>query len=399
MRKELRFKSKQLKNIMQILAASKVESRLIGGCVRDALLDKYSDDIDIATTLVPDEVISVLTKRNITVIPTGIKYGTVTALFKGEKFEITTLRKDVSCDGRRANVEYTCDFAQDALRRDFTINALSYCIFEQRLFDYFGGLEHLQQRRVIFICDPAERIREDHLRILRFFRFSAYYADDFDEIGLLACNANAYLLSSLAQERINMEFDKILLKSNNLIKVLRVMNSCVLKIIFPSLRLAISKLEIALQCSNNIGIPLGLETIYAILLSSNKSVDLSKFKFSNLRKKQILQMLGFLLSGAACTIDIKLRLKKLWATKQNVSQFLLLALVFEYIDQFDAQKLFEFFNSTAAPIFPINGNELRNLGYTGKDIGNMLNYLYDIWVAKNFNITSQELIQCLEPRR
>lgn len=393
MKKELSFKSPQLKTILQILVAYGAKSRLIGGCVRDALLDIVTDDIDIATTLLPDEVMRALGGQNIRVLPTGIKYGTVTAILQDQKFEITTLRKDISCDGRRASVEYTSDFSQDALRRDFTINALSYCPTEQRVFDYFGGLEHLRQRRVIFIQDPAQRIGEDYLRILRFFRFSACYADDFDEKGLRACQDNAHFLSNLAQERINMELDKILLKSQDLIKVLRVMNAGVLKFIFPSCAQAISKLQEALQLGNQISISISLETIYAILLSSNESVDLSRFKFSNLRKRQLGQMLSFI---SSCSGDIEICLKKIWLAGQKVSQFVLLAVVFASLSKDRAGGLLRFFNDTALPRFPLSSNELMNLGYVGKDIGSMLNYLHDIWILRDFKITSRELIECLK---
>jgi poly(A) polymerase len=406
MKKELRFESQQLKKIMQILAQAGARSRLIGGCVRDALLDKPADDIDIATTLEPSKVISALEAQGVKVVLTGIKHGSVSAFLQSEKFEITTLRKDISCDGRRAVIEYTHDFFQDALRRDFTINALGYCPFEQKIFDYFEGLEHLKQKRVIFICDPILRITQDHLRILRFFRFSACYAEDFDDNGLQACKNNAHLLSSLSRERINMEFDKILLRSDDLVKVLSAMGSEVLRFIFPSLICEISKLHIALQCSKNLGISIKLETIYAILLSSNEYADLSELKFSNLRKKQVQKMLSFTrLKGLSSYSDnilssfqehIELHLKKIWISDQGVLQFVLLAVVFEYLDQDNARKLLNFFNSTAIPSFPFLGSQLMSLGYTGKDIGNMLNCLYDTWILKDFKITPQELIKCLE---
>ncbi|HJD59851.1 MAG TPA: CCA tRNA nucleotidyltransferase, partial [Rickettsia endosymbiont of Omalisus fontisbellaquei] len=168
--KTLKIPSKEYKKILSLLN-EKGQARLIGGCVRDALLGKNSYDIDIATDLIPSEVTNILSKATIKVIPTGLKFGTITAILNNEKFEITTLRKDIECNGRHAKVVFTNDFAEDAARRDFTINALSYCPFKNEIYDYFDGFKDLQQEKVVFIGEALDRIKEDYLRILRFFRF------------------------------------------------------------------------------------------------------------------------------------------------------------------------------------------------------------------------------------
>ena len=143
--------------------------------MRDGLLGIPVNDVDLATRLQPDEVIARLEKARIKAVPTGIDHGTVTAVSDGHPFEITTLRTDVATDGRRATVAFTDDWKADAARRDFTINALSADPVTGEIFDYFGGLGDLEQRHVRFIGDPLQRIAEDHLRILRFFRFHARF--------------------------------------------------------------------------------------------------------------------------------------------------------------------------------------------------------------------------------
>ena len=156
--------------------------RFVGGCVRKAICGENIDDIDLATSLEPDEVKKKLNKEYIKVIDTGISHGTVTAILNKKKFEITTLRKDVSTDGRHANVEFTLNWEQDASRRDFTINAI-YADIDGRIFDPQNGISDLQKGEVKFIGSPSERIQEDYLRILRYFRFFTQYSKrDHDKI-------------------------------------------------------------------------------------------------------------------------------------------------------------------------------------------------------------------------
>ena len=155
--------------------------RFVGGCVRKSISGESIDDIDLATILEPNEVKKRLNKKNIKVIDTGISHGTVTVILNKNKFEITTLRKDVSTDGRHANVEYTLDWEQDALRRDFTINAL-YADIAGRLFDPLQGIADLKKGKIKFIGSAEERIQEDYLRILRYFRFFTQYSKtDYDQ--------------------------------------------------------------------------------------------------------------------------------------------------------------------------------------------------------------------------
>ena len=181
------------------------QCRYVGGAVRDALLGIEATDIDIATRLLPDEVMARLEAAGIKAVPTGLAHGTVTAVLPGGPVEITTLRRDVTTDGRHAEVAFTDDWREDAARRDFTINALFACPRTLEVTDYFGGLDDLTARRVRFIGNAGERIMEDHLRILRYFRFHARFGGVADADALSACTAHADRLKALSRERIARE--------------------------------------------------------------------------------------------------------------------------------------------------------------------------------------------------
>ncbi len=200
-----------MKRLLAALGADEGLTRYVGGAVRDDLLGLPVNDVDLATRIPPDEVVQRLEKARIKAVPTGIDHGTITAVSDGHPFEITTLRRDVSTDGRRATVAFTDDWREDAARRDFTINALSADPLTGELFDYFGGIDDLEQRHIRFIGDPLQRIAEDHLRILRFFRFHARFdAGEADQAALDACTARANDLMALSRERIADELLKLL---------------------------------------------------------------------------------------------------------------------------------------------------------------------------------------------
>lgn len=184
--------------------------RWVGGAVRDTLLGQPVRDVDAATPLQPEEVIRQLDRADIRTVPTGIAHGTVTALLKGGNVEITTLRRDISTDGRRASVLFTDNWQEDAARRDFTINALYADPQTLQIFDYFGGREDLAARRVRFIGDAHDRIREDHLRILRYFRFQARFGAMLDEDAEAACTELRDTLKGLSRERVAMELFNLL---------------------------------------------------------------------------------------------------------------------------------------------------------------------------------------------
>jgi len=199
-----------LTRLLGVLDCDGEEARVVGGAVRNSLLGMPIAEVDVATTAVPEEVVKRVTGAGFRPVPTGIEHGTVTVVIDKQPFEVTTLRKDIETYGRHAKVEFGRDWKADAERRDFTINALS-ATRDGAVYDYTGGLDDLAHRRVRFIGDPAKRIAEDYLRILRFFRFHAAYgtSDHPDAIGLAACIAGRNGLDQLSRERVRMEMLKL----------------------------------------------------------------------------------------------------------------------------------------------------------------------------------------------
>jgi poly(A) polymerase len=196
--------------VMRVLGDAGFEARAVGGAVRNALMGLPVGDVDLATTAMPDETIKACESAGLTCVPTGLAHGTVTVLADGSAYEVTTLREDVETFGRHAKVAYTADWAADARRRDFTMNAL-YCTADGTVSDPIGGWPDLQARRVRFIGDPAERIREDYLRTLRFFRFHAEVGQGaLDSGGLAACVRERHGLATLSAERVRAELLKLL---------------------------------------------------------------------------------------------------------------------------------------------------------------------------------------------
>jgi poly(A) polymerase len=194
------------------LEAAGYQALLVGGCVRNALLGMPVSDIDLCTDAEPQIVSDIAQKASFKVVPTGIEHGTLTIIARDCVHEVTTFRRDVSTDGRRASVAFSTDIAEDAARRDLTMNAL-YARADGTVIDPLGGLPDLIARRVRFVGDPDARIREDYLRILRFFRFHAHFADPsggMDGEALAACAANLDGLAGLSRERVGQEFRKLL---------------------------------------------------------------------------------------------------------------------------------------------------------------------------------------------
>ncbi|HEX9770780.1 MAG TPA: CCA tRNA nucleotidyltransferase [Kiloniellales bacterium] len=196
--------------VLAALGAAGAQPRFVGGCVRDAVLGRPVTDVDIATTDPPEQVVALIERAGLKAVPTGLAHGTVTAIARGRPFEVTSLRIDVETYGRHAKVAFTDDWQADAARRDLTINALS-CTPDGRIFDYFGGLDDLRSGRVRFVGDPRARIREDYLRLLRFFRFHAHYGRGApDPDGLAAAGELAPEAANLSGERVRAELLRLL---------------------------------------------------------------------------------------------------------------------------------------------------------------------------------------------
>ncbi|WP_341895839.1 CCA tRNA nucleotidyltransferase, partial [Ferrovibrio terrae] len=221
------------RSLLAALGASGAPVRFVGGCVRDAILGLRPADIDLATPETPEVVIRRLEKAKLKAVPTGIEHGTVTAVVPPATFQVTTLRRDVATDGRHATVVFGTDWAEDAARRDFTINAL-YADADGRLYDYTDGRADLAAGLVRFIGDPAARVAEDYLRVLRFFRFHARFGRGApDAASLAACAAASDRLDRLSGERIRDELLKILILPNAADALVLMQQSGVLAAVLP----------------------------------------------------------------------------------------------------------------------------------------------------------------------
>lgn len=224
----------QVRAVVTALSADGGDVRFVGGCVRDALMKRPVTDVDLATPLPPEQMVRRLESNGIKVVPTGLSHGTVTAVVDGQCFEITTLRIDVETDGRHAEVAFTEDWRIDASRRDFTVNALS-CTPDGDIYDYFNGLADAAHGKVRFVGVPSQRITEDALRILRFFRFYAQFGQPpADPDGLHACRDHAADIDQLSGERIRVELFKTLLAPDPLDALGLMRDASVLTRLIPS---------------------------------------------------------------------------------------------------------------------------------------------------------------------
>jgi len=281
-----------MERLLDALDADEGLARYVGGAVRDDLLDLPVNDVDLATRLEPHEVVRRLEAARIKAVPTGIDHGTVTAVSDGHPYEVTTLRRDVSTDGRRATVAFTTDWEEDAARRDFTINALSADPRTGEVFDYFGGLDDLIARHVRFIGDPLKRIAEDHLRILRYFRFHARFgAGDPDRAALEACTARANDLMALSRERIADELLKLLALHDPSATVEIMLERRILKPVLPEIaHERLDRFRALIAAEDEAGVsPHGLRRLAALLpADSEVAEDVAvRLKVSNKSRKSL----------------------------------------------------------------------------------------------------------------
>lgn len=372
--------------------------RFVGGVVRNALLGVEIGDIDLATTLPPDQVIEKLTAANIKTVPTGIDHGTVTAVLNGKGYEITTLRRDVETDGRRAVVAYTEDWAEDAARRDFTMNAL-YADLDGNIYDPLGqGIADLEKRKVKFVGDAETRIQEDYLRILRFFRFHSIYGKGApDKIGLAASAKFASKIKTLSRERITQEFTKILMGASPQ-KILDVMQSHKIlpeilgKTFYPDRIGSELKIEKVTET-------LEKDVIFCVRLFIALGFSFKEnAKFNNhliLNKKQI----SILNDLTKIRIDTQRLQKEEMAELlyfhpwNSLATALIISAVKENISPAEFKKTWKIFINTKRPVFMISGKDLMALGYpAGIEMGKKLKALEQKWIKSGFVLTRQELL-------
>lgn len=285
----------QREDLRRLIAAlGGKNARYVGGAVRDTLLGLAVKDIDVATPLEPREVMRRLKAQGIKVIPTGIDHGTVTAILPGGATEITTLRHDVATDGRRATVAFAQDWQEDAARRDFTINALYADPLSGEVFDWFGGLNDLKARKVRFIGEAEQRIREDHLRILRYFRFQARFGSQpADAEAERACAALAATLKGLSRERVGMEIMNLLGLPDPAPTVMRMAQLGVLQVVLPEADLAALQALVAEEARQHVE-PDALRRLAALIpvdVSLAEQIA-SRFRLSGAQKKRLALAAG-----------------------------------------------------------------------------------------------------------
>src|SRR5690606_38308115 len=270
--------------------------RWVGGAVRDTLLGEEVSDVDAATIHRPEAVIERLTAAGIRAIPTGIDHGTVTAVLPGGAVEVTTLRRDVSTDGRRATVAFSTEWRDDAARRDFSINALYASPRTLEVHDWFGGLEDLAARRVRFIGDARQRIREDHLRILRYFRFQARFGSELDDEAEQACAELAPTLKGLSRERVAMELLNLLALPDPSATVARMERIGVLPVVLPESGAAgVAALEALIAQERAQGVaPDPLRRLAALLPADPRTADqvAARLRLSATQRKRLVTAAG-----------------------------------------------------------------------------------------------------------
>ena len=390
----------EVKSIFSVLENRDKGNKLmfVGGCVRKLLKKELVNDIDIATNLSPDELKNILRESNINFIETGITHGTITVVINKIKFEITTLRKDVSTDGRHANVEFISDWEKDAKRRDFTINAI-YSDLKGEIYDPLDGSKDLKNGIVKFIGDPNARIKEDYLRILRYFRFYTQYSKHkHDIVTIKAIKKNLDGIKKISKERILDEFSKIL-NLKNFYELFNNEFSCsVILTIFPQLK-HYDRFRTIQNIPNKIINRLNVPLILSILLidnSDNCEFFLFKFKFSNRDKKKILFLLNkFKKINAKELLDEKklVKLAYLGNAAEIIDLLVFLTFVSKEIDVNTVEKRISFLDKLRLPVFPITADYLK-LKYNfseSKELGFALKKLEQSWIDNNFIIDKNDI--------
>lgn len=375
-----------LRKVMDVLNSGDKgpQALLVGGCVRNMLVGKAVDDIDIATKHKPPETMALLKAAGIKSVPTGLDHGTVTAVISDKSFEITTLRRDVETDGRHAVVAFTDDWGDDAQRRDFTMNTL-LCDLDGQVFDPTGeGFSDLDARRIIFVGDPAARIAEDYLRILRFFRFHGTYGKAApDENALQSCRKAADHVLGLSKERITQEFMKILAVDDivDLLALMRKNN--VLMPLFhqfydPEIMAALErhqKRHNAMDVISRIAVLAGFsgdypDSVADYLLLSNKQ----KAFYSTLL--QSLNELSELTEKEAKFLVYKT------GVDVSVQAIMLYAALHKAVLPAD---LVDFMTTWHVPEFPVNGHDIKQAGVEdGPVLGAVLSRLESWWMEQDF---------------
>lgn len=379
--------SSSTRAVLAALAAAGFEGRVVGGSVRNALMGLAVADIDIATPARPEAVVRACGAVGLATIPTGLEHGTVTVVADHTAIEVTTLRRDVATDGRRAVVAFTEDWAEDAQRRDFTMNAL-YCDGSGRLYDYVGGWPDLVARRIRFIGDADQRIAEDYLRILRFFRFHAAYAlGDPDAAAIAACARGVGGIARLSAERIRAELVKLLV-APRVVDAVRAMEDVgLLPVVLaaaprPDVLASVVSAEAASAQA-----PDAMLRLSALAIAAPDDIPrvASRLRLSNDERRALL-VIDRAMARALGHIDERRARQLVYERGAEVVRRLAVALAaVEPARKGEADTLLTTAMSWQRPRLPVMGAELLALGIEpGPRVGAILNELEQWWIAEDF---------------
>ena len=367
--------------------------KLVGGCVRKLITEEKIDDMDIAINIEPEKIKKVLVEQKIKFVETGITHGTITVLINDFKFEITSLRKDLSTDGRHAKVEFTSNWEQDAQRRDFTINAI-YSDISGEVYDPLNGIEDLKNGIIKFIGDPNQRIQEDYLRILRYLRFYTQYNKNkfHDEITIKAIKRNLDGLAKISRERILEELFKMM-KLNNFSKLFED-EFCrfIILSILPQLR-NYNRIKILNKISYKIKKQIDKILLLSILIvdeTDNCNFFLYKYQLSNEDKKRILFIKNSFKNYSKQYLYSKKNLLKLTylSDKSSVIELLIFLIFVNPKKISNIENLIDYIKEKTIPEFPINAKFLKEEFnfLEGKQLGDALKKLEKQWIDNGFKI-------------
>lgn len=365
-----------------VMAALEVEggpdcARYVGGCVRNALLGAPVNDVDIATQLVPERTLAALKAAGIRAVPTGIDHGTVTAIVKSQPFEITTLRRDVETNGRHAVVSFTTDWTEDAARRDFRLNAL-YASSDGTLHDPTGaGLEDALNRRIVFVGVAEERIREDYLRILRFYRFHAWYGHgEPDAEGHAACKALSEGVKTLSAERVSKELLKLLAAREPWVALKAMEEARVLSTILADADLAL--LPVMIEVTED-----AVPRLSALLPEDGSRIyEVARaLRLSNAQRDRLLAMIA---PFNAAMSDAEARVM-IWQDGANAFVDRTLRAQAKGADPVRMQALRDLAAEWKSPALPVSGKDLARRGIKpGPQTGRILQAFTASWLAADF---------------
>ena len=377
----------QIEKIFQALGEN---IRFVGGCVRDGLVGKIPSDIDMATSVLPEHVIQTLKKEGFEVIPTGVSYGTVTVLTKNKLFpcvEITTLRRDIQNDGRKPQVVYTENWQDDALRRDFTFNAL-YADFDGNVYDFCDGIQDLKNHVVRFIGDPDQRIQEDYLRILRYFRFLALFENArTDPSVLTVCQKNSNGLFKVSVDRARREMFLLIMAKSALQGLEAMQKSGILNRYFPFADLKIFKSFLKLKPDACL-----LHRLLALSGLSGQNVDLlqNNWRISKVQAKKMKHIVSFdrTKKPSEYAFNDLFRLAVYFKDK-NIDEILSLYEAAQPGSGWTEIK--EKCRKTVVPPFRFSGSDVKDRAEKAK-IKEFVGQVYEYWLSTNGNADRNELL-------